>query len=576
VATAEAATPTGLTPDLIGELSTAEKRLLAVWHAGKAGDNDGRLWLPGAVRRLDVEARLELATDHDLDAQWEERERRRVRRDVEYFTEAYGHLQDDEGGPPIPFALWPEQREVLDLIGEELRIAILKARQLGLTWLVLHFAYHHVAFDPDTANALVLVLSQDGGYAKRALERLRRIHQLLPAFLRQPEDRDTQESKSEFKLVGRGRVISLAGTKDAPRTHTASLGIADEWAFVRNGQAGPTMAALLSNARRIIAISSGNGPPDQPGKSGKPGIGQYFARLVTGALEGTNEWAGVFLPDSVHPDRTPEWREAKRGEFDTDEEFLQEHPEKPDDALIGTGLDRYFALGDIAAAVRAGAALDELLGTEEMPPPAGERTHLGIDWGEATAAYLIWPLEGGGVYVPPFEREGTLPATKTEPAAATDAIHAAALELQEVDRGTGRVEPPIGEARYDAAGIQSMRTFLARARARFTGQYADGEVRSRKVPFGKYKGETATYLRRLFRRTGQGRTTGIIAVSPGNPELIRQLRSLESGGGDPGKPWKKADDQHGPDAVLAGAQRIARRHRELGGGATDEDPDEEA
>jgi hypothetical protein len=270
----------------------------------------------------------------------------------------------------------------------------------------------------------------------------------------------------------------------------------------------------------------------------------------------------VFLPTSTHPDRDEAWRDHEADNYETDEDFLAEHPETSDEALIGAGKDRYFALSDVSAAVQIGADFDSMLGTDDMPPPAGEFVHLGIDWGEATAAYLIWPLEAGGVYVPPFESEGGLPLTKTEPADAAAVIHAAALELQDVDEKTGRLRPAIEEARYDAAGIQSMRTFLATARARHTQQYNHGDVRSRKVPFADYKTETAKYLRRLFRRAGRGQAVGVIAISPANKTLIRQLRALESG---PGGVWKKQEDQHGPDAVVAGVQRIARTNRALRG-----------
>jgi hypothetical protein len=189
-----------------------------------------------------------------------------------------------------------------------------------------------------------------------------------------------------------------------------------------------------------------------------------------------------------------------------------------------------------------------------MPPPAGEVIHLGGDWGESSATYVIWPLEAGGVYVPPCE----VVSTGLEPGEHTAKVHAAVAELQTVNRETGVIEPPIGESRYDAAGAQSQRTFLATARSRYAHQYEGGLVRSRKVPFGTYKKETAGYLRRLFRRAAQGRTTGVIAISPANVELIRQLRALESAGDGL---WKKEDD-HGPDAVVAGVQRIARTHRE--------------
>jgi hypothetical protein len=543
--------PTGLTAGEVRSLRRGEKVLIAGWHESVAGDDNGRPWLPGAVRALPLAARLALAGDDELMAAWIERERRRVL-DVAYFTGAYGHVRnDEEPGPPIPFDLWPAQRRVLDVFRLELLIAVLKARQLGLTWLALHDGYHFAAIDPAGRNAVILGLSQDGGYAKRLLERARAINDLLPPFLRQREDRDTQGSKTEFKMVDRGRLVSLPGTPDAPRSWQADLAICDEWAFVRNGNAGPTMRALMPAARRIIAISSGNGGPDEEGN------GQHFATLYTRAREGENEWTPVFLPTSTHPSRTPAWRETERRNYDTDEEFLAEHPETDDEALIGAGRDRFFKLGQVAAAVAAGRELDALLGTPKMPPPAGGQIHGGTDWGERSFGLVIWPLEGGGVYVPPCE----VVHVEEEPGETTVAWHRAVAELQNVDPETGRLEPPIGEARFDAAGIQSQRTFLSTARARFAHQYAGAEVRSRSVPFGKYKRETAGYLKRLFKRVGEGRTTGIIAISPANVELIRQLRALES---DPRDTWKKEND-HGPDALVAAVQRIARTHRELRG-----------
>lgn len=566
---ARIALPTGLERREIAGLHRSEKVLLEGWHRSVAGDDNGRPWLPAAIRRLSIDTRLALASDDQLEARWIERERRRCALRVDYFTEAYGHVRDDDvGGAPLPFLFWPrvpesarnavgarDQREVLDVFTRELLIVVLKARQLGLTWLALHYGYHLLALDPDTPNAVVLGLSQDGGYAKRLLERVRAINELLPPFLRQTEDRETADSKTEMKLVGRGRIVSLPGTPSAPRSWQADLAIGDEWAFVRNGQAGPTTRALLPAARQVILISSGDGPPDEEGWH------QHFAQTYTKAAAGESEWTPVFLPDATNPARTKAWRERQRDNYDTEEDFLSEHPETADDALVGTGRDRYFTLSEIAAAQRLGADLDALVGTDEMPPPAGEAIHLGVDWGEASHGVVIWPLEGGGLYV-----AGERVCAGVEPGETTEQIHATAGELQSVSPETGRIEPPIGEARYDAAGVQSMRTFLATARARFKHQYAYGEVRSRKVPFGQYKTETAGYLRRLFRRAGLGRTTGVVAISPRCVDLLRQLRSLESG---PGGVWKKADDQHGPDALIAGAQRIAKVHRQLSGGKDD-------
>ncbi|MEJ7783187.1 MAG: hypothetical protein WKF96_00190 [Solirubrobacteraceae bacterium] len=561
----DTATPTGLALAEINGLTNDEQITLAAWQSTVSGDDDGRPWLPGAIRQLPARARLDLATDPELDLLWQERERRRCIDSVSYFAQGYGHVRDeDAGGPPIPFHFWPtqptaaaravgahNQAELLALMEAEALLIVLKARQLGVTWLALHYGFHLLALEPSTPGAVVLALSQDGNYAKRLLERVRKINQLLPPFLRCLEERDTRESKSEMKLQGRGRIVSLPGTKEAPRSWQCDLAICDEWAFVRNTQAGPTMRALLPMASQIISVSSGNGPPEEEG------WGQHFAQTYTRAAAGENQWTAAFLPTSTHPARDAAFRARTIRDYDTEEEFLAEHPESDDDALIGAGRDRYFKLAEINAAVALGRALDALLDTDAMPPPAGEAIHGGLDWGEHSTGVPVWPLEGGGVYVPPGET-GT---EKAEPETHCVAFHAALAALQTLDRATGRLTPPIGEQRYDAAGIQSNRAFMAVTRARYAHQYLDGAPRSRKVPFGSYKRETAGYLRRLFKRTHEGRTAGVIAISPTNVELIRQLRGLESDGNGL---WKKQDD-HFPDGLVAGVQRIARTHRELQG-----------
>lgn len=548
------ATPTGLLPGELAALDYEQKVQLQAWHTTVAGNDNGREWLPAAIRRLSIEQRLALALDDEADVQWRERERRRVVDDVRYFVSAYGHVKnDDDGSAPIPFDLWPAQSEVLDAFLVELLIVVLKARQLGLTWLALHYGFHLLAFDPDGYNAVVLGLSQDGGYAKRLLERVRAINELLPPYLRQAEDRETRDSKTEFQLVDRGRMVSLPGTPSAPRSWQADLAIGDEWAFVRNGQAGPTMRALRPAARQIIVISSGDGGPDEEGN------GQAFARLYTRAAAGENEWHPIFLPTSTHPERTAAWRENERENYDTDEDFLSEHPETPDEALIGAGKDRFFGLADVNAAVKLGGQLDEMLGTDDMPPPAGDAIRICADWGEETRTYVVWPLERGGVYIPPSELDEN-ERQKAEPTEIAIATHRNVSELQAVNPQTGAVEPPVEFERYDAAGAQSNRTFMAVARERFAPMYQYGTPRSVKVSFSTSKKTTADYLRRLFRRSGQGRTTQVIAISPANADLVRQFRGLQSA---PDGLWKKEDD-HGPDAIVAGISDIAKRHRALG------------
>lgn len=185
----------------------------------------------------------------------------------------------------------------------------------------------------------------------------------------------------------------------------------------------------------------------------------------------------------------------------------------------------------IEAAARLGDQYDLMRTAGALPPPASYSIQLGIDWGIGTThALLVWQLAGGGLYLPP----GELVSHRGEPGDLTRRMleHAAAYEH------------PLDEARYDSAGAQQMATFAAIAPEQ-VGIYA--------VNFSKRKDRTIGYLRELFHRTGEGKATRVIAISPTNTVLIDQLRGLKQT--EDGKVVK--GDDHGPDALIAAAAPVA-------------------
>lgn len=626
-----APTPTGLDRDDVGRLSERDRRLLAAWIRSNAGGEDKAVpFVPNAVRRLTLESRLILATDARAEAAWQELERRRVIAEPVYFTEAYGHLQPPVG-PPIPFDLWPEQRQAAADFREFLRVICLKARQLGLTWLALHDAFHLLAFDPTTPNARVLVLSKHGGDASKLILRVRKIRELMPPFLRPIEASDTRRALSRFGLDGRGEIVSLAGTPEAARSETATLVILDEFGFMRNRNAGPTLTAVLPTLGalgRLIILSTGNGPEEAPGD------GQSLAVQWSRARSGESGFRAIFLPASVDPARrSAKWRRETKAAFDTPEEFAAEHPETEEEALMGRPGSKVYPPDGVNAAVKLGRLFDVLRSKGKLPQPAtttleGGRKFRGlapgIDWGEQTVGLLIWALEQGGIYVPPSE----VVHSHKEPGQLVGPL---------LDR-VAAFKQPLADARFDAAGVQSMRTFAATARRKRAPNLS-----TTSIPFSTYKRETLLYLRGLLQRTagivelrellesrdvdpddpkalealkvvpGDAALVGaiakrrdveaevaealeqrqavetdaveltkarlrleqalgdlevtpddvalvrVLAISPGNPELLRQMRGLEFADDDSGK-VEKGDD-HAPDALLAGSAPIARSHR---------------
>lgn len=243
----------------------------------------------------------------------------------------------------------------------------------------------------------------------------------------------------------------------------------------------------------------------------------------------------------------------------------------------------------VAASLRLGDALDEELARGTIPPPAGELLVIGTDWGEHSHSLIGWPLEGGGLYVvaeatslgvEPGEHTARVIGRRTNPrdpegekavTGALDVVYALGSRPRK-----GGLHPPlpvvddplrlVSATYYDAAGIQSQRTYHKLAKARI------GRHPIRKVAFGapaaksgqttrtlSYKAETIGHLRKLTRRAGEGRTTGILAIGRRCPELRRQLPLLKWADQEAGL-VEKGDD-HGPDALIALDAHLAIKHR---------------
>lgn len=587
-------TPTGLNPDDVFALGDHDAKTLALWHAEVAGDVPARPFWPAVVRRLSIEARMELISDPALFDVWKERERRRVKGGVlapdgitvlisavQYLIDSYGHIQP-EVGLPQPFLLWPEQRDVLGLMEEMLRLIVLKARQLGLTWLALHYLFHALAFDPATPVAKILALSKKGGDAAKLLKRARRINELLPPYLRVVEQDDTKRSGTKFGIVDRGEMTSLTSSPEEARSETASHVLWDEAAFTRHGSAGETWTALLptlGERGKIFVISTGNGPAEAPGD------GQAFAKLWRQARSGDPDvgLTPVFLPDSVAPGRTDAWRARTRKKFLTEEEFRNEHPESEDDAFDVVGGLRVYLPAGVNAAEKIGRELDSQLANGRLPLP--ECLYGAADFGESTHMLVLWPLEGGGWYVA-AEVAPQLPqevgeSTRQFCDETREVIGMAALHPDAPEDGQVLL---IENLRYDAAGAQSIRTVVTTIqrdpdlRALFATRRRAGkdQIYPVPVPFGKFKVNTMDHLRMLFRRSEQTILTRdqdldetdenycdgtkILAISSKCPVLLRQLRGLErvKEGDDR---IKKIDD-HGPDALIAGDAPLAVREQQ--------------
>lgn len=162
--------------------------------------------------------------------------------DIEYFVTTYCHIEDKESAEVVqPFNLWPMQRTLLYSIYEHKLNAVLKARQLGVTWLALAIACHLLV---TTEGRTVVAISRTEDDSKELTRRIAFMLRNMPELV--------SEKKEGFDgPVFKATTLSIEITRHngassywkafpsaagAGRGFSADLLILDEWAFQANAE----------------------------------------------------------------------------------------------------------------------------------------------------------------------------------------------------------------------------------------------------------------------------------------------------------------------------------------------------
>jgi hypothetical protein len=203
------------------------------------------------------------------------------------FIEAT-RIEDKESGAPVPFTLWPAQREIVPLLAEP-RLFILKARQLGLSWLDLAHWLYVTSF---WGNRLILIARQTLDDSRDAIHRLKVMHASLPP---EWQAKITIDKATMLGFANGSRFRTLTATKRMGRSAAAYGVELDEFAFW--DYQTEQYAALEAAGARVHLITTGNGPGDMAHKL-------WLSARAGGA------WKSVFLPWSAHPGRSEAWYAA--------------------------------------------------------------------------------------------------------------------------------------------------------------------------------------------------------------------------------------------------------------------------
>lgn len=255
----------------------------------------------------------------------------RCKQDYAYFLREYARIESAQEGQWVRFELWPAQAQVLHDLRAQRQVIVLKARQLGLTWLVLGYILAQILFAPIT---IALFFSRGETEAKDLLVRLKGMYSRLPAWMKDGEP--TIDNSQEWRLPSGSRALSFPTT--GGRSYTASVVVVDEADFIDNfndvmNAVKPTIDA---GGKMILISTVDKGKPESP-----------FKRMYRAARESVSEWHRIFLPWDARPDRTRGWYEAQKADVVARtgalDDLHQEYPATDTEALAPRSLDKRIA-----------------------------------------------------------------------------------------------------------------------------------------------------------------------------------------------------------------------------------------
>jgi hypothetical protein len=249
----------------------------------------------------------------------------KCRTDAAYFIQNYCYINNPQTFKTFLFKFWDFQGDILDAFLHSKRVVILKARQLGVSWMVAAYALWMALFHD---NANVLILSQKEDLAQDLLSKVKFMNDRLPEWLTQPVGQENLKLLEFYSKRFHSQIKALPATKEAGRSETASVVICDEHSFHPYAQenfaaVGPTIDA----GGQFISVSTANG------------LGNFYYKLWKEAETSINGFTPLFLPYDSRPERRVEgWYEEHLKNYTGDPKlFQQEYPRNPMEAFISTG-----------------------------------------------------------------------------------------------------------------------------------------------------------------------------------------------------------------------------------------------
>lgn len=244
-----------------------------------------------------------------------------------YFIDEFCWIEDKVHREWVRFRLWETQKEAVKTIAANPQVIILKARQLGLTWLMVCYALWMMLFRQGSG---ILLFSRRENEAEELLERMRGVHGRLPGSLQAEVTVDNEQELGMGKIGSWARCFPT--TKHSGRAYSATMAIVDEADFI------PDLKMLLNAVKPTI---DGGGQLVLISTANKENRNSAYKRIWDGAVKGMNGYRQVFLSWEARPDRDQAWYARQRADYELDD-LHQEYPANPEQALSARRSSKRF------------------------------------------------------------------------------------------------------------------------------------------------------------------------------------------------------------------------------------------
>lgn len=226
-----------------------------------------------------------------------------------YFAKNYIKIVHVDRGL-ISFDMFDYQKNIVDKINKNRRVAVLTARQSGKTTTAVAIILHYVLFN---SFKTVAILANKGDSARGVLSRIKLAYESLPKWLQHGIE---EWNKGNIALENGCKILAGTTTSSAIRGETVAFLYLDEVAFIEGydeffASVYPTISS--GESTKLLMTSTPKGL-------------NHFWKICKGAEEGTNGYEFVKVMWYEVPGRGEEWKKEALSALNFDENmFNQEY-----------------------------------------------------------------------------------------------------------------------------------------------------------------------------------------------------------------------------------------------------------